>query len=228
MNKFKTKNYEIISKGKITEKIIKICKDYYKTNKLFFNKDGPYLKIIITNTEEEFKRLTKKFYSPWVKGVSLKGNRVILRGPELYKKTYKKFKGTQNPQLLLTHEINHIFAYQINLYRGPYWFTEGLATYVAKQIPGKSYKKSSKITKEEAKRLMFYRFMHKNLKQDMYVVHYKAIDYLIKKFGKKKLLKLVNSYSRNLNKKKYLNLFNKIYGISYGDFINEFIKDTNF
>lgn len=225
MNIYKTKHYKIIdSKNKISKKIIRICSDAYKINKRFFKKDCKKFTIKIANDEKEFKKLTKRFYQPWVKGVSMKWTNIILRSPKLYRETYKKYKGTFDMKILLAHEINHIYADQLNLYKGPYWFTEGLAMYVAGQIPGKTYKRPDNVGRGKARELMFYRFMYRKLCAEMYSVYYSGVMFLIKRFGKKKLLKLINSYKKNMKKRDYEGLFKRIYSISYNDFLRDFLK----
>jgi len=223
MFKFKTKNYEILDE-EISKDLIEKCANAYNKNKKFFQKDAKPFTIRIANTEAEFKKLAGKFYAKWVKGVSLKGNKVVIRSPTLFNTCYKKYKGTKDFEMLLTHEINHIFARQLNLNKGPYWFTEGLAMYVAGQIPGKTFKIKSKFTKEKIKRLMFYRLNMKKLCNDMYIPHYYAVEHLIKKFGKQKLLKLIDSHKKNTTKPIYERNFKRIYKTTYRELLKFFIN----
>lgn len=221
------KFYEIIdSKNKISDEIVRKCSYAYNENRKFFGKNCKFFKILIANTEREFRKLSGKFYSPWAKGVSVKGKFIVIRCPELFHKTYLKFGGTFKFEALLAHEINHIFANHLNLYEGPYWFTEGIAMYVAGQIPGKVYKNDVEITKEKAKSMMFYRLIMRKLCMDMYVFHYLGVDYLIKKFGREKLLELIRLQFKDMKKKEYEGLFKKVYGVSYNKFIKDFVDQV--
>ena len=223
MHRFKAKNYEILDKEKeITKDIIKKCANAYNKNRKFFQKDCRFFRIRIANTESKFKKLAGKFYARWVKGVGLKGKTVAIRSPRLYAECYKKYGGTKDFEALLCHEICHIFTRQLNVYKGPYWFTEGLAMYIAGQVPGKSFKTKSRFTKKRIENLMFYRLKMKKLCSDMYVPHYYAVEYLIKKFGRKKLLKLINSHKPRMTKPNYEKIFKRIYGLSYKEFLGDF------
>ncbi|MDD5254289.1 MAG: hypothetical protein PHG05_04310 [Candidatus Nanoarchaeia archaeon] len=229
MYKCKTKHYEILdNKNEITKDIINKCNYAYNKNKRFFGKDCSFFRIRLANSEDEFKRLAGKFYNPWVKGVGKNGNFVVIRNIELYDKCYKKFKGTEKFEILLTHEINHIYAEQLNVYKGPYWFTEGLAMYVAGQVPGKTYKKKVNLNKENIKKLLFYRLILKKINDRMYVPQYYGVRFLISEFGKDRLVRLINSYHKKMNKKQYENRFKEIYGISYNRFINKFAKKERY
>ena len=122
MNKYKTKHYEIIDREeKISDEIIRICSFAYDKNKRFFGKDSGFFKIYITHTEEEFRKRAKPYYKPWVKGISRHGRFVVIRDPKLFNECYKKHKGTKDYRILLAHEVNHVFAWHFNMYRGPYW-----------------------------------------------------------------------------------------------------------
>ncbi|MBD3252600.1 hypothetical protein GF386_02625 [Candidatus Pacearchaeota archaeon] len=224
MKSHKTKNYEIIDiKGKLTKDIIKKCSFSFNKNKRFFKKNCDFFKIYISHTEKDFKKRSKKFYQPWVKGVSLKGKIIVIRVPKLFRESYKKYKGTAKFEMLLTHEINHIYSNFLNLYKGAYWLTEGLAMYVAGQIPGKTYKGDTILNREKAKKLLFYKLRYKKLCPEMYIVHYYATKYLTKRFGKNKFLRFIDSHSKNMKKIDFEKKFKKIFEISYDSFIEDFI-----
>ncbi|MBU2638007.1 MAG: hypothetical protein KJ955_03475 [Nanoarchaeota archaeon] len=220
MHTFKTKNYTIISSNKISKDIKSKCAKSYKKNRVFFKTECKGIKIRIANTETEFKKLASKFYQPWVKGVGLKGNFVAIRSPQLYENCYKKHGGTRKFELLLTHELNHIFAHKLKLYSGPYWFTEGMAMYVAGQVPGKEYTTPFKISADS----LFYRLDMKKLRADMYGMQYLAVKELISRYGKLKLLKLIRLYRKGMKKAEYERKFKSIYGVSYEWFIENLLK----
>ncbi len=225
MNKHKTRNYEIIdAENAISPEIIKKCSGAYSKNKRFFGKDCKFFQIRIANDEKEFKKLAGKYYLKYLKGVGIKGKIVIIRSLQTYKINYKRFGGTSDFEILLAHEINHIFARQIHVYNGPFWFTEGLAMYVAGQVPGKTYKRKVMLTKENARFFMFYRLIMKKQSNEMYIFQYFGVKYLVDNFGKNKLLELIRTYPEKSNKKEFENRFKKIYGITYASFLKEFVN----
>jgi len=224
----KTKIYEIVDEKGSSRETIKSCSSAYAKNKRFFGKDSKPFRIEVAHTEEEFKKSAKKLYKPWLKGFCLKGKRVVFKGPKLYQDTYRKLKGTKNSGILMTHEINHIFASQMGMYRGPYWMTEGLAMYVAGQVPGKTYLYKKRITKEKTREMLFYRKVYRKMCSEMYVVGYFGIKDLIDRFGKEKLMKLITSYNKTTRRKDFERIFKKVYGISYNSFLNSFIKNFSY
>ncbi len=225
MYKYKTKYFEILNKEtKINKLLIKICLKAYHKNRDFFQMNSKFFSIQIANSEEEFKKLAGKFYDLWVKGVSKEGKIVIIRNFKLYDECYKKFGGTPNFEMVLTHEINHIFSKQLFLYKGPYWFTEGLAMYVANQIPGKTYHKKVNFSKEKIKYYLFYRLLMKKLSDEMYIPQYFAVKYLVDNYGKESLLQLIRMYEESMKKINYEENFKKIFGLSYTCFLQKFIS----
>ena len=90
MERFGTKHYEIISRKGISKDIIEKCSSAYKINRKFFGKDCDFFRIYIANNEVEFKKRAGRFYKPWVKGVGLKGKRIVIREPALLKRNYQQ------------------------------------------------------------------------------------------------------------------------------------------
>ena len=226
MKKHKTKHYEIIdSQGKLDKDMINKCSNSYRKNKKFFGKDSRFFTISIAHTEDDFRKGAKQFYKPWAKGAGHSGKMLVIRGLSLFQKTQEKYGGTPSFERLLTHEINHIFAWQSDLFRGPFWIIEGLAMYVAGQIPGDTYEFKAKITKEKARDLLFYRKILKNFCPEMYIVHYHGIAYLVKRFGRERLTRLIKSYHEKTKRKDFEKSFRQIYGITYSVFLKDFLNE---
>ena len=74
---------------------------------------------------------------------------------------------------------------------------------------------------------MFYRMVYSKLSDEMYIVHYYAMRYLIKKFGEQKLLKLIKTYFKGMKRKDFERNFRKIYGVSYNMYLKDFIDCLN-
>jgi len=215
------------SEDNINKKTIEACKKAYLKNKKWFNRDLKNFTITLSNSEKEFKKSLGKWYSPWAKGLGIKNN-IIIRNPKEYHKNYKKYEGTPSFEMLLVHEINHLFATKLNLFKGPYWICEGLAMYTAKQIPGKTYKKKVKFTKQKVKYYLMYRMIYSKLNNEMYIPQYYAIKYLIDNFGKDKLLLLFKKYKKNMKKKEFEKKFYSVYNITYSQALNKIINNFDY
>ena len=226
MRNYEKKHYEIIDlERELSNDIIRKSSAAYQKNRIFFGKNCGFFKIHIAHTEGVFKKKAGRFYNPWVKGVSLKGKSVVIRSPPFLRRNYMKYGGTPSFEMLLSHEINHIYASQLNLYKGPYWITEGLAMYTAGQIPGKTYVWKGRVPEKRAKELLFYRMIMRKLCQEMYVVHYHGFEYLIKRFGKGKFLSLAGSCSKSMKRAGFEKRFKRVFGISYMEFLKEFLSE---
>jgi hypothetical protein len=227
MGRFRTRNYEIIdNKRPVTDDVIKACARAYARNRRFFKRDYNFFRIHIYHSEKDFRKAAKRFYQPWVKGVSFRGKKIVIRSPDFLFRNYKKFGGTPDFEMMLAHEINHLYASLLNMYRGPYWMTEGLAMYVAGQIPGDAYKHNINIVRKKAEKALFYRLIMRKLCMEMYVVDYLGIAYIIKRFGKEKLVRLIGGYPESMKRKDFEKRFRRIFGIGYRDFLRDFISET--
>ena len=112
----------------------------------------------------------------------------------------------------MVHEICHLFFEKIRKHEyNPLWLCEGLATYL--QHNKKRFKKKTKISYEELA------ISFNDLKSSSYAVFVSFTDYLIKKYGKEKCIKLLKETYR----KKADEAVNRIYGKS----IRALIKDAN-
>ncbi len=220
----KFKNYEIMDyENPLTKDIINSCKKAYQKNKLFFGGDSHFFKITICHTEKEFKKRIEDRYYPWAKGGRLKNNDIVIRSPDNVLSNYKQYGGTKSFDTILIHEINHVFTCGKFMKKGPLWLFEGLAMYLANQRP----KNSNSIIKKATPKIFFYKYSHKKWDKYhliAYPAYYLFTYYLIKKYGKQKLLNLIKASNKNTKKKDYEKNFQKVYNKKEKEMINEFLK----
>ena len=156
-------------------------------------------KIYMIHSREEMDIIQGKKTEDWVTGHTRDhGQKVFIFDPEYYEKeTGKKqiyFKK------LLKHEIVHVYVAEIrNKGFVPSWLNEGLAEHLAQK------KKSDKSLEEIVDCIDCF--------DDFLFEHYrtssKLIELLITKYGKEKLLALLESLK---NKEKFFSAFQNIYG----------------
>ncbi len=149
---------------------------------------------------------TESWSIGWVKNNDV----YILDKKNLEKESTHKYS-KEYYSSLLKHELAHAFTLIITHKRiKPYWLWEGIAICLSGQT--KLWKKP----KELKKFLEFDETYGKELYQESGF----AIEFLVKKYGKSKLLKLIESTKNSNSKSKFENNFKKIYGFkpSYDKF----------
>jgi len=103
---------------------------------------------------------------------------------------------------VLKHEYVHLYYRRMVGTGNPRWLNEGLACYLAKQ---------EKSVPDKKLLLGLNKFFDRGDK-DIYGVGYFWTKYLIEKYGKAKLLKLIKTISSETTKNKFNTSFKKIYG----------------
>jgi hypothetical protein len=173
--------------------------------------------IIITESRKQIDQLKDIKTETWVVGWS-SGNLIyILDRKNLEKESNHKYT-KESYIALLKHEISHAF-YSITSKgkTNPRWLCEGVAIYTSGQ---------NKFKKPITKFSNFLDF-YDNGGGDIYYESGFAVEILVKKYGKKKLLKLIADLGVVKSKNDFINLFEKIYGFlpNYENF-NSFLKKT--
>lgn len=212
--------------------VLKIClsENYHELDEFFeksFNELKEYFNfkwnrniplLILIETRKEMDLLEGRKTEDWCRGTT-KGRLVFIFSPESLNKetchTYEK-----NDYLrVIKHELVHVFTSTIlkNKYL-PTWFWEGLAVYLSGQ------NKFMQRLKEFKEFLEYYN-------QGGSGVYYEsgfAIELLINKLGKEKLMDLIFSWKNISNKKEFDDAFKKIYGFkpTYKNF-NKLLDSKN-
>lgn len=189
---------------------ITVIKKAFEYNKKFFNLHRlPKFKIILVDSRKEFDKLWGEKSQKWISGFAKKTTIIIFTLEKFEKETCWKKEEFYST---LVHEINHIFFTSITkkIY-DPLWLSEGLATYL--QNNQKKPKKTIKISNEILNK-------NSNYKIPKYDMYNSFIYYLIKKYGKNKIIQLLKIYGKNKNIKKSLK-------IVYNKDIKELIKNAN-
>ena len=145
-------------------------------------------------------------------------NKIFLLGRKNYETESNHRYSKKEYVGLLRHEICHLFigVYVKNGYC-PRWFNEGICGYVSGQI------------KLNPKPKAFQKFLNQYDKWGgkAYSESYNAIEVLINKYGKTKLIKLLKSLNELKNKIQFDKKFMEIYGFApnYKKFNELFLKD---
>ena len=148
--------------------------------------------------------LKHKKTEKWIVGWA-NGQNIFLLDPNNYSKESSHKYSEEEYKALLKHELCHLFYDEISKYsQKPRWLDEGIATYLSGQ------NKFKKIPKKFNKFLDYYNGGGKGIYNESGF----AIEILIKKFGKKKILNLIKKLPRIKNKTHFNKEFAKIYGFN--------------
>lgn len=112
---------------------------------------------------------------------------------------------------LMKHELAHIYYHELSGgVNGPDWLWEGTAMHVAGQVEPEDGSFKFKD---------FLRF-YKKTGPGVYNEAGYAVEFLVKKYGKSRLLRLIRSLDKADTKDKFVKIFKKIYGfeLNYKNF----------
>lgn len=180
-------------------------------NEHFFNSTLPQIKVFICSHKESFKQHSREMYYKFSSGCVRNDLALILKSKDFLKITRLDY------QRLILHEVNHVAFKSFYGSWRPIWLCEGLACFVAQN----EYLHSERHSIETFKNIpissvlsFMYRralFTSKDHTVDLYSIWYHFTRYLIG-LDKKKLLRLMNAYSKAPVKQHYVELFNRRYG----------------
>ena len=163
-----------------------LMKTKYKLDK-FFKVKLPIPRCFLLNSRGQFNKIRGYKTEKWMVGWAEDGNIFILK-PEKFAKESDHKK--ENFRKVLKHECCHIYYHKLTNISYPKWLNEGLACYLARQIKNKPDKKTALKVIDYYDRSDFR----------VFPIGYYWTRYLIKNYGKEKLLRLIN-FLKNRNGK---------------------------
>lgn len=219
-------NLRIISSKKVSSKTKQEVNAAYKGCVDFFEYDdiGSFL-VVLCHTKQEFKKESRYYYVPYATALVLRNKNIITKSPELIKS--EKRWSEKDFVNILAHEMAHSFWYSMLKVWTPNWLSEGIACNIGKQF-FLSKKEMKKLLQKDHVDFSFidFRYLPKKLGThtiDRYKVWSNFTRYLLKSYGKKKVLLILKKYAKNKNKSNYESLFISIYKKSVRQMFKEYI-----
>lgn len=194
------------------EKLEKVYKRSIKELNEFFNlkwqENLP--RLILVTDRKTIDTLRRYKTEPWLVGWANNENIYILDYINYERESNHKYSDKEYFGLI-KHELAHSFTDKItNNLQKPIWLLEGLALYLdGRNDPNKKPKKFKNFIKH------YDKFNFEVYKESGY-----AIQFLVKKYGKNKLIKLLKE-SKNIDSSKdFAKLFKRMYGfdLNYKNF----------
>ncbi len=170
----------------------------------FFDFEAREPLLFLLDCREDLDIIWGKKTERWFVG-AFKNNSIYILNPAVYAKesSHKKREFWET----LKHEYCHYYYTQITQSHYPIWLNEGLASFVSgkKLILKDGYKD---------KLLNIFDYFDKADK-DAYMVGQFWVEYFIKKYGKIKFLKLINSFNPAVNRRRFAINFYKIFNFNF-------------
>ncbi|OGY93725.1 MAG: hypothetical protein A2406_04125 [Candidatus Komeilibacteria bacterium RIFOXYC1_FULL_37_11] len=162
--------------------------------------------IFLVTTRRDLDLLVGRKTERWFVGMT-KNNCIYI----LDKKKFAKQSNHKEEDFwqTLKHEYSHIYYTQITKSHYPFWLNEGLACLLSgKKLVLK------KDSKDKLVNVLSY-FNHRD--RDIYMVGHYWVEYLLKNYGKRKLVQLIKNlnFKSEINSRQFVDKFFKIYGFRF-------------
>lgn len=161
-------------------------------------------KVFVLPDRKTINQFMGKETPGWLVGFGGKGmGGVYLLDRTNFEKESENIYSDERYEAYLKHELCHCFIDIVTKgYRKPIWIIEGLTTYLSGQL---KWKKSVKLTS-------FLNFFEGHTKE-VYQESGFAVEILLKKYGKEKMLELLKRLSTKPDKEQFKNIFKEVYGV---------------
>src|SRR3989338_3292575 len=213
----------LVSSKEIPTKIENwIVKAYEKNRKIFGRVPSKKFKIIICNSEKEWKKESKYYYFPFGAGTVLRNGTFVAKEQKFLKRNDKNYK------ILLDYEVNHVFFALIYGITKPLWVHEGLANFV-----GGNHLSINEILRNIKQKglnhkVLQYRYLNKNFpNKETVILNYSIWKYFIEFITENKtkvIIRFMNDYIKNPTETNYDKLFLMHFGKNQRDKFIDFIK----
>lgn len=184
-------------------KLEKIYKIFVKELELFFDLKlkNNYPLVIIVPDRKTIDNLRKTKTEDWVVGWADRKGVYLLSAKNYDKESNHKYSNKEY-FALLKHELVHYFlAIASDFVRTPAWLSEGMAIFLSGQI---------KLKTKPIQYKKFIEFYDKG-GSEIYKESGFAVEFLVKKYGKKKLILLIKKIKEVKSKKDFVKLFKSVY-----------------
>jgi len=208
-------------KEKNIKKVVHDLVDGYQRIFQFFGFGIPSLRLVLLYTRKEIDELRQEKTPSWLVGQADK-NTICLFSPSVFEKV-SPHRRSEFKKVLL-HEMTHLFIRRIHSSFEPRWLEEGLAYFVAGQRGKKQFNSHFFLNKELPFLLDSEKRWQKALPYGAYTISFLLVKFLIKRFGKEKIIKFLSSLRGKYNRKKLCQNFEQIYGQKITEEVKEFLN----
>lgn len=197
--------------------------------KEFFNSPPFPIMVHFAYSRKEFNKFVGQKTPSWMVGyANCSKNEIYFLSPLVFEKE-SSHKKKDFPRVL-THELVHLFTHQIYPFYEPHWLREGLAYFIAQQ--GKlDFKQRARLLINNdnfLSRIDTTKNWQRSLYKGAYELSFLWTSFLIKKFGKEKILELLKKIDSSYRRARFNIFFDQIYQQSLASLQGQFIKNYFF
>lgn len=193
----------------------------YKINEEFFGKSVGKINYRIIYTRKEMDEVMGHPTADWNRGTVKEGIITVVSENKMEEVTKGIHKSSTFNQLLV-HETTHVFEERLFRFTYPIWLDEGLAGYIAGQ--GKN---DEEILKYKIPEFSEIHTIEQWNKKPNYPIGFSLTKYLIKKFGKDKLLNLLTLLNKEDSFEVFSSKFQKEMSVTFNKSVEEWIEDLH-
>ncbi len=162
--------------------------------------------VFLVESRKDFDVLANQKTEEWVVGQCLENNKILLLSPESYERESIHKYSDEEYYFLIKHELSHLFYNIYTKEKGPNWLSEGFAVFSSGEL-----KKKKRV--EEFKNFLKY---YTDFDQKIYKESGFAVEVLIKKFGKEKVLNFLKKLPSIENEKMFKKYFEEYFDFELG------------
>lgn len=208
--------------------ILKKIKQSFVKLKIFFNLPFFQIKIYLAYSRKEFEKFISRKSASWQVGhTNCPKNEIYLLSPSVFEE--ESIHKKEDFPKVLTHELTHLFTYKLYSSYEPRWLIEGLAYYIAGQGKVNLKKKIKlKLKNNFLSQIDTKKMWKKNLQNGAYQLSFLWTDFLIKKFGREKILELLRQINLPYKRVNFYSDFRKIYQYNLTYLQADFVKSVSY
>lgn len=185
------------------------------------------VKVCLAYSRKEFDKFIGRKTALWEVGnTNCPKNEICLLSPLIFEEESTHKKG-DFPRVL-THELAHLFTHRLYPFYEPHWLREGLAYFIAGQ--GKpDFKQRVRLLISNGdflSKIDTTKSWRENLYCGAYKLSFLWVSFLIKKFGKEKMLELLRRINFPYESAKFDEVFEQLYQQNPDFLQKEFIKNS--
>ncbi len=162
--------------------------------------------VLLADSRKDYDILSKHKSENWEVGSNIGNNRILLLSPDIYEKESIHKYCDEEYYFLIKHELSHLFYNILSKGRGPNWLSEGFAIFTSGEL------KTKKKPKEFKNFLNYYSAFDKKIYEESGF----AVEFLIKEFGKKRVLEFLKKLEKINSEDEFKTSFNSFFDTKLG------------
>jgi len=160
--------------------------------------------LFLVDSRRDYDILTNDKTEKWEVATYLGENKILLISPENYEKGSIHKYSQEEYFSLIKHELSHLFYQILSQGQEPCWLDEGFAIFSSGQLNNK----------KRIKKFENFLDYYKQANEGIYKKSDFAVEVLVKKFGKEKVLNFLTELPKIKNEENFKKKFQKHFGIN--------------